>query len=183
MMAAVSRSCAAWSMRPPRMISRLAKMFSATERLPKRLSSWNTMPMPWLIASAVSEKTTGSPSSRMRPAVGRSTPAMIFISVDLPAPFSPTSTLTAPLPDLEIGLLHGNRAGIDLRHAFEPQDDVRVARSCRASRHGFGPNRDFDRRHQRRVGRRGRTDRRRGPYTLRPTRDSLGSFSRTSRST
>ena len=31
------------------------------------------------------------------PTVGCSTPAMIFTSVDLPAPFSPTSTLTAPL--------------------------------------------------------------------------------------
>ena len=49
--ASVWRSCSAWSMRPRRMISRLAKIFSATERLPNRFSSWNTMPMPCAIAS------------------------------------------------------------------------------------------------------------------------------------
>jgi hypothetical protein len=78
-------------------ISRVAKIFSATVRLPNRFSSWNTMPMPRFTASPDEEKETASPSRRMRPSVGCSTPAMIFISVDLPAPFSPTSTLTAPL--------------------------------------------------------------------------------------
>jgi hypothetical protein len=55
------------------------------------------MPMPRATASADDAKKTSSPSSRIWPCVGFSTPAMIFISVDLPAPFSPTSTLTAPL--------------------------------------------------------------------------------------
>src|SRR6185369_14213352 len=36
------------------------------------------------------------PPSVMRPASGRSRPAMIFISVDLPAPFSPMSACTVP---------------------------------------------------------------------------------------
>ena len=54
------------------------------------------MPMPCATASAVVGKRTVSPSSTMRPSVGCSTPAMIFISVDLPAPFSPTRTFTAP---------------------------------------------------------------------------------------
>ena len=73
------------------------KMLSATLRFGKRFSSWNTMPMPLRAASAVLAKRTGLPSSRISPAVSCSTPAITFISVDLPAPFSPTSTLTAPI--------------------------------------------------------------------------------------
>ena len=78
---------------------------------------------------------TSSPSSRMRPCVGFSTPAMIFISVDLPAPFSPTSTLTAPLAHLEIRTLDCDGAGIDLRHVLQLQDDIVLGRRA----HGFGP--------------------------------------------
>ena len=39
---------------------------------------------------------TGSPSRTISPEVGRSTPERIFISVDLPAPFSPNSVVTLP---------------------------------------------------------------------------------------
>src|SRR5438132_1677793 len=40
--------------------------------------------------------TTSSPSIRRRPLSGRCTPPRIFTSVDLPAPFSPTSACTSP---------------------------------------------------------------------------------------
>src|SRR6185436_6831321 len=57
-------------------------MFSATVIDGRRFSSW------WIIAVR--------PRTVTRPASGRSRPAMIFISVDLPAPFSPTSACTVP---------------------------------------------------------------------------------------
>jgi hypothetical protein len=73
------------------------KMLSATLRFGNRFSSWNTIPIPCAAASAVLAKRTGLPSIRISPAVSCSTPAITFISVDLPAPFSPTSTFTAPI--------------------------------------------------------------------------------------
>jgi hypothetical protein len=39
---------------------------------------------------------TGSPSTRISPASGATAPAMILPSVDLPAPFSPTSAWISP---------------------------------------------------------------------------------------
>ncbi len=47
-------------------------------------------------ASVVDSSTTGSPSRMRVPEVGCSTPDRIFISVDLPAPFSPNSAVTLP---------------------------------------------------------------------------------------
>ena len=89
--------CAGMSMStPPRVFSRPMKMFSAMVMFGNRLSSWNTMPMPAARAAAVVGSEIGLPSRITSPVVGCSTPAMIFISVDLPAPFSPTSTFTAP---------------------------------------------------------------------------------------
>ena len=84
------------SMAPPRVISWARKRLSSTVRLVHRLSSWKMMPTPLAAASVTVGRITGSPSMRMRPLVGCSTPARTFISVDLPAPFSPTSTLTRP---------------------------------------------------------------------------------------
>ena len=52
--------------------------------------------MPRSTASLVDARSTGSPSRISWPAVGFSTPDKIFISVDLPAPFSPNSTVTLP---------------------------------------------------------------------------------------
>ena len=52
--------------------------------------------MPWSRASLVVAKLTGSPSRMIRPEVGCSTPERIFISVDLPAPFSPKRVVTVP---------------------------------------------------------------------------------------
>jgi hypothetical protein len=54
------------------------------------------MPMPARRASTGCAKLTGTPSIRMRPASGRRIPARIFISVDLPAPFSPQIACTSP---------------------------------------------------------------------------------------
>ena len=52
--------------------------------------------MPRSRASDDEEKVTGLPSSSMVPAVGLTTPVRIFISVDLPAPFSPNNVVTLP---------------------------------------------------------------------------------------
>ena len=49
------------------------------------------MPMPCAMASEGVEKVTASPLTSMVPSSGFWTPYRIFISVDLPAPFSPTS--------------------------------------------------------------------------------------------
>ncbi len=52
------------------------------------------MPACW--ASAGPWKTTGSPSSRIRPESGLCTPANVLTRVDLPAPFSPARACTSP---------------------------------------------------------------------------------------
>ncbi len=54
------------------------------------------MPMPSLIASAGELIVAGTPSTSMVPSSGFWTPYRIFISVDLPAPFSPTMACTVP---------------------------------------------------------------------------------------
>ncbi len=72
------------------------KTFAAASRLSKRLSSWCTKAMPAAMAPAMVIASRSVPSMRMRPVVGGTTPPMIFISVDLPAPFSPTSPITSP---------------------------------------------------------------------------------------
>ena len=46
-----------------------------------------------------------------RPASARCTPARTLISVDLPAPFSPSSACTSPAPDVEIDRIERQRAG------------------------------------------------------------------------
>src|SRR5439155_11639233 len=55
------------------------------------------MPMPALSASRANRKCTSSPASRIVPVNSPCTAAMIFISVDLPAPFSPTSPWISPV--------------------------------------------------------------------------------------
>ena len=54
------------------------------------------MPMPTSIASVGDLNTRGSPATRISPSSGFCTPYRIFISVDLPAPFSPTRAWTVP---------------------------------------------------------------------------------------
>ena len=60
------------------------------------MKCWKTMPMPWAIASAGVAKVTCGPSTLMVPSSGFCTPYRIFISVDLPAPFSPTRAWIVP---------------------------------------------------------------------------------------
>ena len=117
------------------------------------------------------------PSSRIRPSVGCSTPAMIFISVDLPAPFSPTSTLTAPRRTSKFGVLDRDGAGIDLGDVLELQDDVVV----RFGRHGSRRSRSSAGVTSGRSGRWPAADRRRAALTVLPSRPSRGSFDSTVR--
>src|SRR4029077_1339114 len=53
--------------------------------------------MPSLAASFGPWIWTSSPSNRISPLSGECVPAMHLISVDLPAPLSPTSAITSPL--------------------------------------------------------------------------------------
>ncbi len=55
------------------------------------------MPMPCPIASAGVEKVISEPLTLMVPSSGFCTPYRIFISVDLPAPFSPTRAWMVPV--------------------------------------------------------------------------------------
>src|SRR5829696_6384807 len=54
--------------------------------------------MPTSRASRGEEKATGWPSTRYAPLVGWWTPASVLISVDLPAPLSPSRHITSPRP-------------------------------------------------------------------------------------
>ncbi len=60
------------------------------------MKCWKTIPMPAAMASAGVLNETCCPSTRMVPSSGFCTPYRIFISVDLPAPFSPTSAWIVP---------------------------------------------------------------------------------------
>ena len=72
------------------------QMLSATVRSGMSESSWNTQAMPAASASRGPPKPTGRPSRNRSPASGLSTPAMILISVLLPAPFSPSTAWIEP---------------------------------------------------------------------------------------
>src|SRR5581483_6899270 len=71
-------------------------MLSATLRCGNRSSSWKMIPTPRRCASSGFAKRTASPRQNRAPESGLTTPAMIFPSVLLPAPFSPTSACTSP---------------------------------------------------------------------------------------
>jgi hypothetical protein len=71
-------------------------MFSATVNACTSWKCWWTMPMPWAMASAELRNRTGSPSTSSSPASGWYSPKITFISVDLPAPFSPSRQWTSP---------------------------------------------------------------------------------------
>jgi hypothetical protein len=76
--------------------SRPRKMFSATDRPGTRSSSWWIIAMPAACASAGPRNRHGRPATVMLPSWSVITPARTFISVDLPAPFSPSSARTSP---------------------------------------------------------------------------------------
>src|SRR3954452_20231344 len=58
--------------------------------------SWNTVAMPRSIAPRGDSKSTSSPSTSSVPLVGWCTPESVLISVDLPAPLSPSRHSTSP---------------------------------------------------------------------------------------
>ena len=74
--------------------SRPSSMFSKTCRLEISPCSWNTVAMPARAASAGEPGVTATPLTLSSPSVGRTVPLMMEISVDLPAPFSPTRPST-----------------------------------------------------------------------------------------
>src|SRR5438067_4416177 len=71
-------------------------MFSATLRSGKRIDSWKMIAIPAACDCFALSKIASSPSRTSRPASGRWTPARTLTSVDLPAPFSPTSPCVSP---------------------------------------------------------------------------------------
>ena len=71
-----------------------AKTFSATLRSWKIAGSWYIATMPSRCAVGGSLIAVGTPSIRTSPSSGWTIPARILTSVDLPAPFSPTSACT-----------------------------------------------------------------------------------------
>ena len=72
------------------------KTFSSTVSCGTTLTSCAMVATPRSSASRGERSVTSSPSSSSRPASGASTPATIRPSVDLPAPFSPTSAWIDP---------------------------------------------------------------------------------------
>ena len=76
--------------------SKPSAMDSATVKTGISMKCWCTMPMPAATASSGPLKVTGSPSMRICPSSGASMPYRTFISVDLPAPFSPSRAWMCP---------------------------------------------------------------------------------------
>jgi hypothetical protein len=66
-------------------------MFSAIERFSQSVVSCGTRPMPSVWAPWGEWIRTGRPSRRISPSSGATMPLRILSSVDLPAPFAPTS--------------------------------------------------------------------------------------------
>ena len=58
-----------------------------------------------------------TPSSSIEPAVGRSTPMIVFITVDLPEPFGPMRPRISPRPDREADVLDRDEAAEALGQA------------------------------------------------------------------
>ena len=81
-------------------------MLSATDRSGISDSSWKMQAMPAALAAAGDWR---SAPARLRAACGprpaATTPAMILISVDLPAPFSPRMAWMRPASTVEVGIL------------------------------------------------------------------------------
>ena len=71
-------------------------MFSAIDSAGTSRSSCGMVTMPAAMASRGLEKCRAAPSTRTVPRSGRQTPPRMRISVDLPAPFSPTTAWISP---------------------------------------------------------------------------------------
>ncbi len=80
----------------PCFLSAPSTTFSSTVRLSASMKCWKTMPTPAAIASAGDPRVTASPLISIVPESGRWTPYRIFMRVDLPAPFSPTTAWMVP---------------------------------------------------------------------------------------
>ena len=78
------------------MVSLPRTMFSATEKTGTSMKCWWTIPMPRAIASDGPAMAVGTPSSRISPESGESSPYRMFIRVLLPAPFSPRRAWISP---------------------------------------------------------------------------------------
>ena len=99
--ASARRRCARLSIMPKRRGGDKIEILSATERSGISDSSWKMQTMPATAAAAGFGNARKVPSSRNSPASGGTTPAMILIKVDLPAPFSPRTAWILPRPQLK----------------------------------------------------------------------------------
>ncbi len=72
------------------------KIFSATLRSGAIINSWKIVTMPCCRASRGLSNTVGRPSISIEPLSGFTSPERMRMSVDFPAPFSPTSAWTSP---------------------------------------------------------------------------------------
>ena len=89
-------------LRVPFVGSRPSTTFSATVSVGTSMKCWCTMPTPAAIASAVVQPgDVAAVHFACVPASGAYSPPRMRISVDLPAPFSPTSAWISPRRDLE----------------------------------------------------------------------------------
>ena len=107
--------------------SRPMKTLPAASRLSSRFSSWCTKAMPAPIAPATVIASRSAPSIRMRPRVGATTPPSTFISVDLPAPFSPTSPIDLAGLHGEAHVVERDDAGIELADPDQLEERLRHA--------------------------------------------------------
>ena len=76
--------------------SRLRNRFCHTVRSSTSARFWCTVSIPASLASCGDRKFTVSPSKEIAPESGECTPLTQRISVDLPAPLSPTMAVTSP---------------------------------------------------------------------------------------
>ena len=88
-------------------------MLSSTEKHSTSLKCWWTMPMPSALASLGSLMDTSTPSFLMMPSSGWYRPNSTLISVDLPAPFSPSRAWISPFFTCKVmsslAMIPGNR--------------------------------------------------------------------------
>ena len=91
-----------WLRKPIECCSWPSMTFSVTLKTGISMKCWCTMPMPAAIASPGPLNDTGWSSMRISPSSGWYSPYSTFISVDLPAPFSPSNAWISPGFDDEV---------------------------------------------------------------------------------
>ncbi len=94
----------------------MIEMLSATVRCGRSDSSWKIQAIPASVAAAGLRNVTDRPSSSIVPESGCTTPAMILIRVDLPAPFSPSTAWMRPRSKFDPGVFERMDAAIALGH-------------------------------------------------------------------